>query len=424
MTNRFILHVLRWTCSLTVLWAGSVAAQPATNPALSQYLGAITETHPALQESAARLRAAQAQAEAFSKPVYNPDLVLEGEDAAERAYAIGIDQTLDFSGRRKARTRQGQAELDAARYEYALARSAVLANALRGLAAYNTQRSLTALSDQRLQVMERFANVVDRQRQAGETGLLDWQLAQQALAEAVAQQSNILAQASESEEALQQASRMPLPQAPALPALPQPEILAMDTGQRVDQHPSVRLAVAEEQTRSAAVGIAESERGIDPSIGLRAGREEGAENANLFALELSIPLFVRNNLRAEVLQAMEEQSAAQAQAQNVRESTAIVLQAAAQRYRNRYTAWQRWQTLSEAGAQSLEALDKVWQVGEINTTDYLVQLKQRLDTQAAGLELQAAVWESWVDWLDAAHAWDDWLTLPQATLTMAVINKE
>ena len=54
-------------------------------------------------------------------------------------------------------------------------------------------------------------------------------------------------------------------------------------------------------------------------------------------------------------------------------------------------------------------LERLWAAGEITTSDYLVQLKQSLDTALSGDELQSKTWQTWFDYLTAAGRLTDWL---------------
>jgi cobalt-zinc-cadmium efflux system outer membrane protein len=56
-------------------------------------------------------------------------------------------------------------------------------------------------------------------------------------------------------------------------------------------------------------------------------------------------------------------------------------------------------------------LERLLREGEISPSDYLQQLKQTLDTQLAGAELEARVWRSWADYLAATGQLDRWARL-------------
>ena len=67
--------------------------------------------------------------------------------------------------------------------------------------------------------------------------------------------------------------------------------------------------------------------------------------------------------------------------------------------------------LSRAAAfdERTALLEKLWRAGELGTSDYLVQLKQSLDTALSGLELQSQAWQAWFDYLSAAGRLTDWI---------------
>ena len=56
-------------------------------------------------------------------------------------------------------------------------------------------------------------------------------------------------------------------------------------------------------------------------------------------------------------------------------------------------------------------IERLWQTGEINSTDYIVQLKQRIDSQIAGVELKGRAWQAWSEWLRASGQVESWLQL-------------
>jgi len=81
-------------------------------------------------------------------------------------------------------------------------------------------------------------------------------------------------------------------------------------------------------------------------------------------------------------------------------------------YQTSRLAWKTWEA---SGAPSLsqrtDLLDRLWQAGELSTTDYLVQLKQALDTEVSAIEQQGRMWRAWADWLAASGQVDRWLNL-------------
>ncbi len=54
-------------------------------------------------------------------------------------------------------------------------------------------------------------------------------------------------------------------------------------------------------------------------------------------------------------------------------------------------------------------LESMWETGEINTTDYLFQVQQTLDTQIAGIKLHRNLWGARIEWLSASNTLNKWL---------------
>ena len=80
--------------------------------------------------------------------------------------------------------------------------------------------------------------------------------------------------------------------------------------------------------------------------------------------------------------------------------------------RESLTQWRSQGQSSLKGYASL--LEKLWKAGEVGTTEYLVQLRQALDTRVAGEALQGKAWLAWADWLSAAGRVQAWLGIRTA----------
>ncbi|MCU7854078.1 MAG: TolC family protein, partial [Candidatus Thiodiazotropha sp. (ex Lucinoma borealis)] len=72
----------------------------------------------------------------------------------------------------------------------------------------------------------------------------------------------------------------------------------------------------------------------------------------------------------------------------------------------------QWTSL---GRTSLEQhsvlLETQWQAGEMSTSDYLLQIKQAIDTRIAGLKLKGELWNAWTTWLTASGTLNSWLII-------------
>jgi cobalt-zinc-cadmium efflux system outer membrane protein len=189
------------------------------------------------------------------------------------------------------------------------------------------------------------------------------------------------------------------------------QLPAIDSGSNAEEQvmtlPAVRAAQLNAEAASANVELRRRERRVDPTLTLRGGKE-GDEN--LVGVNITVPLPVRNSFRHEV-------TAADAEYRQARERLSDISQRAYARYlgaKDRYDiaqgAWQDWQTTGDASLQSQnDTLRRLWQAGELSTTDYLVQLKQSLDTSESALELRSTLWRAWFEWMIASGHIKDWL---------------
>jgi cobalt-zinc-cadmium efflux system outer membrane protein len=68
-------------------------------------------------------------------------------------------------------------------------------------------------------------------------------------------------------------------------------------------------------------------------------------------------------------------------------------------------------------ATRADLLERLLRAGELSTADYVVQLKQTLDTALAGAELEGRLWQSWFELLFAIGEIEHWagLTSPQGS---------
>jgi cobalt-zinc-cadmium efflux system outer membrane protein len=157
--------------------------------------------------------------------------------------------------------------------------------------------------------------------------------------------------------------------------------------------------------------VARSDRRPDPTVSVRGGRIDlGPTSDNVLGVSVSVPLFVRNSFAADVVAAQADAEASLAEQRRVE----LELRARAERTVRTYeavrTAWERWsQSTGTDVAKRADLLERLWRAGEISTADYLIQLKQSLDTALAGADLHGRLWRSYVDALYATGRLDAWI---------------
>jgi cobalt-zinc-cadmium efflux system outer membrane protein len=396
-----------------LLW-GAVNGANASDisPALKQLIQSFLAQHPAAQAARADLERAEAEARATAQPLYNPEIELEYEDATDITKTVGLVQTLDWAGKRRARDTASQDSMRAAQAAQAAMRQTLLGELLVELSGVTASSRAARLAQQREQLLEEFLRLAERRYAAGDVGQTDVDLARLALSEARMQAASITAEATAVESRLAALVQQPAAGWPALPVLPA-DVASFESDDLLQQHPALRQAQAEAAAAKASVSIAERDRRPDPTIGLRGGQED---DDTLVGVTVSIPLFVRNTFRAEVDAANADAIRAEQVYFNRLRRAKGELQAAAERYRLTRAALSDWEQMGQRSlAGRVELLKRLWETGEISTTDYLVQLQQTLDTQASAVELRSSTWDAWIDWLEASGRMEHWLDVSPLT---------
>ena len=81
-----------------------------------------------------------------------------------------------------------------------------------------------------------------------------------------------------------------------------------------------------------------------------------------------------------------------------------------ERYRITHTAWTDWENTGQLNLQQQgDELRRLWESGELSSTDYLVQVTQTINSQDSALDLRRALWLAWFDTISASNLIDQWL---------------
>jgi outer membrane protein, heavy metal efflux system len=407
--------------AVCLLYAAMLGAAPVSHPSspaaalsasspLQEAVRRIWQTSPEVKAARADLEAARARARAAAQPLYNPSLSLDAENADVNRRTAGISLVLDLSGKRRARAGQGEAELLAAEATYDLWRRDVATRWLKAWSTAALAARQSALGRRRLALMQRFDQLAAQRLEVGDISSPERDLAGLALGEAEAQQATLAGNEAAARAALMAISG---DQRAALPPLPSGMSPAVNSVAPlpVDDLPELRQARARQTSAEAGVQVARRARIPDPALSLTGGQvRSGPRTDQVLGVSVSIPLPVLNTGRADVDAALAEADAAAA---GVR-SREFVSRAGLQEAQARYAALRGAVEAFRGGrAAAFEnrttLLEKLWRAGEIGTSDYLVQLKQSLDTALSGQELESRAWQAWFDYLTAAGCLTNWL---------------
>lgn len=397
-------------------WLSStLAAAPAAPAPIRQALQAAWQQHPSYRATAAQLAAARARLDAAGQPLYNPELELTSDDeGAEKTTRAGLNLTLDLSGKRRVRRDAARARVDQATAEARVRRRDFVREWLNGWADLRAATERVRTGERRLALVTRFAELAQKQYAADDISGLERDLALLARDEAQAEQSQLLADQAEAQARFRSVggtveglAGIDLPS----DGLPAPEATVDDLQTLPDWQAAQAMATAADRE----VTVARRNRVADPTIGAYGGRKQyqaGGPTDNVYGVTVTVPLFVRNAYRAEVVAAQAEADAAQADLQRVQLELEADQRRAIDSYAAAHAAWLGWKRSRGTDVERrADLLERLWREGELSTANYLLQLKQTLDTQLAGAELEARLWRTYTDYLAATGRLEDWAGL-------------
>jgi cobalt-zinc-cadmium efflux system outer membrane protein len=417
-----LLFRARWRARWSVVGVALVttlaaAATPITvtdtaPPALRDAVRDVWARNPAVQAAEARLDAAEAHANAAARPLYNPDLDLSAENADVNTRSVGLSQTIDWSGKRRARETAATAEVRAISAERDEVRQRIALDWLRGFAGFQVATEQAVIGAERVSLLEQFAALAERRFRAGDIPVLERDLAILALQEARAQQAELIAEQAKARQTLTGVGGR-VDALPPLPSALPPPADSSGAALQLAALPALRKAQAETEAAQARITVAERDRRPDPTISLTGGRvNDGPFHDRLIGVAVKIPLFVRNSYSAEVTAARSSADAAEANQRDLVLRANADVEQAASSYGALRDAWLAWeQSRAPSATERAALLQKLWEAGEISAAEYLVQLKQSVDTELTAIGLRAHLWQAWADWLAASGGLTPWLGL-------------
>lgn len=373
---------------------------------VASFVAQTMREHPAILAAKATLRAEQARARGMERGLYNPELELDFETADTETTTIGLSQTLDRHGKRKARAVVGRENVIAAQATLALVEKTLEAQLLDALADYQVNLDIVELSEKRVAFSREFLKLAKRREAAGDLSLTDVLTAELALSGSSADLASAKADLSKATQKLITLTGIENRSWPRLRGTPSLDI-ARGIEPNPDELPEIRLALAQSRAMRSKIGMAAKMRKTDPTVGGRIG----AEGSNvLFGVSLSIPLQINNNFSDSVDVAKAESQRADAGVLRVKRQTISRLNGTRRRFEASQQAWQDWQKTGAAQLDKQRALLKrLWEAGELGASEYLISYNQTFEAEVSSMELKAAYWRNWFAYLDASNSIPTWL---------------
>ncbi|MDP3562525.1 MAG: TolC family protein [Legionellaceae bacterium] len=379
---------------------------------LAHFIHEVFLQNPGIQAAEANLYAQRAREVASGKPLYNPNLVAQVQYAIEDQSFLGFSQTIDWSNKRKARHAVGVANLFVARAQLRLQKLKLATEVIDALSAYAIQSKLVALEKERVRLLKNFAKLTRDRFKKGDIPRVDVDLALLALSQSITQLATVEIRKSLVLQTLRAKSGLFLNKWPDLSA----HLASLVTDEEkmkqfACNYPSIIVLRDSFMSAQARSKWADRQRNPDPTLGLQGGTSKEKSNKQLLInLTLNVPMYVRNNYQAEAQAAKFDAMRAHEQyAQGLYQIKANI-KTSAERYQMLYEAVQNWYDVSkEPLTEGMVLIERLWNVGEITTMDYILQLKTRVDSQIAGVELEGQEWHAWIEWLHFSGQLLPWL---------------
>ena len=375
---------------------------------LRQFVEDVVATNPRIKAARISLTSEQTMRDAEAQPLYNPDFDVDVESTDSLYGTVGISQQFDWNGKRKARTEIADSNLLVAEAEFRAFRQAFVVDLLNGLTGYQIGRTLYDLVQERQQLMNNLVNRAQSRFEAGDISQVELNLVELAAMNVRMRNAQVQVKQLQAQKELQKLT--PHTNMAQWPALPDdiPELPKdIDPNLVLQQLPAVQIAKLRVETNDSLAELRRRERQPDPTVSLKGGQDD---EEFLIGLSINIPLFVRNSYKYEVEAAFAERSESQLIADDVLYRTRVDLENSTAQFRVLRSAWDDWQATSEESLSSpLDQLQRLWETGELSTTDYVVQLTETLEVRESALDLKESLWQAWFQWLLASGRIDVWI---------------
>lgn len=364
----------------------------------NKWLAEQINKHPDIIAANEVMNAVFSKAQGSKLPLYNPELTTGFEREGDgNNFSIGINQIIDLWDKKESKTEQGSYRLTAAskRFTYTVAQKT--AQALQGLIQLQAAKKKSMLASQQEQQLETLLNIVIDRQKAGDLGKVDAELTFLNLSQLISKAAQIQAELKQTQAVVEEL----LPDwQPDMQTYPVDGLAVTNfqvSEQWINQHALVLEAKALWQIKKAEAQYALLETKADPTIGLSAGKND---SENIVGITFSMPLTFRNDYLADAKAANQQAIAQEASFQSIYRKQKYIVQASTDALISNKKYLDRWLKLMSGRAESsAQLLQKQWQLGDLNTSEYLLALQQRAEGLYAGIELQTQFKLSEVEWL-------------------------
>lgn len=398
VTNAFSVPVL--AAEDTILSAKQVSPRidPTINTkGLSGWLPKVMQGFnalPEVQAQIARQQEAKLSIQAADKAVYNPEVGADYQNGIDTQYSLGLNQTIDWGDKRGAATRMAQLQAEVLLSSITLERSQMLSTRLQALANQNLAKKKLKFQQQQYKLAKAQLAIAKQRLQTGdlsniEVKMMELDLANNAANFAMAEQASLAADG----KVLALFGDVELPFEDFVDAL---STRASVTEVTPDL-PALKSAYQQVMVAKLGVDQVKAQTAADPTLSLTAGREG---NSSLVGVGVSVPLQIRNNYSKNLAVASQKIAVSE---QVYLGKERVLTQQQKQfersfpRLMERFVDWR--DVVQSAARDAAISISQQWKTGDISTSDYLQGQRQLTSSYTAGLTLEGALYQIWLEWM-------------------------
>lgn len=354
--------------------------------------------HPDIIAANESMNAVFSKTAGSNQPLYNPELTTGYEREGDgNNFVIGINQTIDLWDKKENRIEQRNYSLTAASKRFTYTVEKKTAQALQALIKWQAAKNRSQLAFQQEKELEILLDIVIARKNAGDLGQVDAELTFLNLSQLLGKTAQVQAEFKVIQSQVKELLPDWTPETQSYPVEGLGVTNLQVSEQWISEHPVVLEAKALWQIKKAEAQYALLETKADPTIGLSAGKND---RENIVGVTFSMPLNIRNDYSSNAKAANQQANSEEANFQSIYRKQKYIVKASTDSLISNKKYLNRWLKLMNGRAESsAQLLQKQWQLGDLNTSQYLLALQQRAEGLYAGIELQAQFKLSEVEWL-------------------------
>lgn len=353
--------------------------------------------HARIKSMQHQVKAADYRLNAYRQPLFNPALETEVEREGDAVnYRIGFATDIDWHDVQSQRASLGQ-------HEYQLA-AVMMADTINGLLSETISSQVNfLLSSRQYELVQQqveqdiaLVELVKDEVAAGAATKTDLALFNAVVTESMVAEQEALADYL----VVEQQTRLlvnNISQAPQVDArFWQADINLMSVAQ-VQQLPKAQAQYYEWLKAQQVVSILSAESRPVPSLAMNVGEQDGTAT---IAMSVSVPLTFRNDYSNDISEARELALSAEQDYRNLINDLHQTIRMQVIQLKQLKQRYQQWQSLNQDTFSSqLDILQKRLQSGDLTVADYQGLLQQLRAGQVAGLSLERAFKQTYIDYL-------------------------